>query len=77
MAVQMAVQRGRDAKRGPALDESIKNKLFVLPDKKERLFDVELGVLMLNGYSYPSYIYPLSSLRLRKLFYFPDTIPIH
>jgi hypothetical protein len=25
------------------------NKLSVLPDEKDRLFDVELGVLMLNG----------------------------
>ena len=49
MAVQMAVQRGRDVKRGPALDESIKTETLVLPEKKERLFDVELGVLMLNG----------------------------
>jgi hypothetical protein len=50
MAVQMAAQRGRNLKRAlSAPEESIESKFSVLPDKKERIFDVELGVLMLNG----------------------------
>jgi hypothetical protein len=30
-------------------EDSIENKLNVLPDEKDREFDIELGVLMLNG----------------------------
>ena len=50
MAVQMATQRGRNFKRNLSVPEETENKLSSLPDKKDRLFDVELGVLMLNGY---------------------------
>jgi hypothetical protein len=50
MAAQMAAQRARNAKRAiPPPEDSIENKLSVLPDKKERIFDVEMEILMLNG----------------------------
>jgi hypothetical protein len=50
MAAQMAVLRGHSAKRAlPLTEDFIDNKQFVLPEEKERLFDVELGILMLNG----------------------------
>ncbi len=50
MAAQVAAQRARNLKRAlPLPEDSIENKLSLLPDKKERLFDVELEILMLNG----------------------------
>jgi hypothetical protein len=50
MAAQITAQKARGTKRAlPPPEDSVENKLSVLPDKKERLFDVELGILMLNG----------------------------
>ena len=38
--------------RAPSsLSELKENKLLLLPDEKDRIFDVELGMLMLNGYA--------------------------
>ncbi len=46
----MGALRGHNAKRAaPLPEDTIDNKLFVLPEKKDRIFDVELGILMLNG----------------------------
>ncbi len=48
MAAQLAVNRGRNIKRSISqVEDSIEYKK--LPDKKERIFDVELAILMLNG----------------------------
>ncbi len=33
------------------IEDTIENKLAVLPEEKDREHDIELGVLMLNGYS--------------------------
>jgi hypothetical protein len=50
MAAQFMVLRGQSTKRAlPPPEDAIDSKLIVLPEPKERLFDVELGILMLNG----------------------------
>ncbi len=41
--------RLRGSARGQALESVEDNKLSVLPEEKDRDFDLELSVLMLNG----------------------------
>ncbi len=49
MAALIAARlRGRNA-RGHAVESVEDSKLSVIPEEKDREFDVELGVLMLNG----------------------------
>ena len=36
--------------RATLTEDSTESKLLTLPDEKDREFDVELGMLMLNGY---------------------------
>ncbi len=49
MAAQMAAIKARKAKGIGLPDDLIENKLSVLPEQKDRLFEIELGMLMLNG----------------------------
>jgi hypothetical protein len=56
MAALLANVKGHSGSfRNLIPDDSIDNKLSVLPDKKDREFDVELGILMLNGYYIPCF----------------------
>jgi hypothetical protein len=49
MAAQMASMRGHGTKKAAPPEETVENKLTALPDEKDRAFDVELGLLTLNG----------------------------
>ncbi len=49
MAAQIATIKARKAKGIALPDETIENKLSVLPQQIVRLFEIELGMLMLNG----------------------------
>jgi hypothetical protein len=49
MAVQMAAMKARKTKGIALPDDTIENKLSVLPEQNDRLFEIELGMLMLNG----------------------------
>jgi hypothetical protein len=49
MAAQMAAIKARRAKGIALPEDMIENKLSVLPVQKDRLFEIELGMLMLNG----------------------------
>ncbi len=49
MAAQMAAIKARKAKGIALSDDTIENKLSKLPQEIDRLFEIELGMLMLNG----------------------------
>ena len=49
MAALLAAVKARKAKGIPLPDDMIENKLSVLPEQKDRLFEIELEMLMLNG----------------------------
>ncbi len=44
--------RSRASLRKSVPEGSIENNLAMIPDEKDREFDLELGVLMLNGYCF-------------------------
>ncbi len=52
MAVQIAAMKARKAKGIALPDDTIENKLSVLPKQIDRFFVIELGMLMLNGKSF-------------------------
>ncbi len=49
MAAQMAAIKARRAKGIAPPDDMVENKLSILPEQKDRIFEIELGMLMLNG----------------------------
>jgi hypothetical protein len=59
MAAFLANLKGHNASlKNLFPDDSNDKKLSMLPDEKDRVFDVDLGILMLNGYSTPCPQYP-------------------
>ena len=48
MAAIIAVVNNRN-KNMPAANDSMESRFSVLPDEKDREFDIDLGMLMLNG----------------------------
>jgi hypothetical protein len=49
MAAQMAAIRGHSATRAASTEESVESDSAELPAEKDREFDIELGLLTLNG----------------------------
>ncbi len=49
MAAQMATLRGHGTPKVVPPEESAENVLKVLPIETDRVFDIELGLLTLNG----------------------------
>ncbi len=49
MAAQIAAIKSRKAKGIALPDDTLEIKLSVLPKQVDRLFEIELGMLMLNG----------------------------
>jgi hypothetical protein len=49
MAAQMAAIRGHATKRVPKSEEMVEKESTELPGEKDREFDIELGLLTLNG----------------------------
>ena len=45
----MATMRGHGATKAVPPEEAAENILTVLPREKDRVFDIELGLLTLNG----------------------------
>jgi hypothetical protein len=48
MAALVAVVSNRN-KKEPAASDTFESRYSVLPDEKDREFDIQLGMLMLNG----------------------------
>jgi hypothetical protein len=49
MAAQMATIRGHVAKKAATIEETVEIVSTDLPGEKDREFDIELGLLTLNG----------------------------